>query len=552
MKAWGIRASLFAGWMLWVLVGSATWAQAQAPGDIETLKQMMQEIISENQELKARIRKLEETVTKQEQTAEGAAKQAAKEPTKEEVKDLRTLEERVKELETEKAASEDATRSIIQQALSKVGSKINEAVTLGGTLEVLAGWKEDFSGQSEGVLKLNTAELDLEIQANEWARGSMVLQWVDGTDVLFPTTTGFETGVDRVNIDTAFITIGDTQRFPPFVTAGQIILPFGISTGDPVANVLTISDPLTIEAFEMRNVALGFGLEFPTPAPTPLTPPMTPPQVRPLAVNPLIGSLMRSFGYTPPAKRPAAPTPLTLKPDPPLFNAGVYLYNGDTFEGVQKTGWNLENHINATMGFRTKGHCGRPYDQLGAEGRWMEFFCPWTIEVGADYNTSVFASRFLQSEYQGYLGQIGFVPGMAGHVRTTLGPVSLIGEWNGAVNTARFIDDTGTFVKMLPSAWQVTLGYQFDWNPWVERIGLQGDYIAIGYSESNDLSGVLFGGARVGFVPRKRFLVSLGEWVFDSVRLAIEYSYVLDYELGQGLGTGRSGNGFLSTLTYAW
>jgi len=556
MKTWGLSAAVFAASMLLVLSGSAAWAQGEtSAAELETLKRMMQEIISENQELKARINKLEEAVNQQDQATGQAVKAAGKEPTKEAAKepdpDLKNLEERVKGLETEKAAGENAVRSIVRQALSTLGSKINESVSLGGTLEVLAGWREDFSGRSDGVLNLNTAELDLEIKANDWTTGSLVLQWVDGTDVLFPTTSGFETGVDRVSIDTASITIGDPQRFPPFLTAGQVILPFGISTGDPVANVLTITDPLTIEAFEMRNVAIGFGVGFPTPAPAPPTPPVTPPPVRPLVLKPLIGSLMRTAGYSPPPAQPPAPTPLTPSPDPPLFNAAVYLYNGDTFEGREKTGWSVGNHINATLGFRTKGHCGRPYDQLAAEGRWMEFFCPWSVELGVDYNTSVFASRFLKSEYQSYLGQIGYVPGMAAHVRAAFGPISLIGEWNGAVASARLVDDTGRPVRLEPGAWQVTLGYQFDWNPWVERIGLQGNYVAVGYSESYDLAGVTAAGARVGFVPKRRFLVSLGEWVFDTVRFAVEYSHTQDYERSKG-GTGRSANGVVSTLTYAW
>jgi hypothetical protein len=41
------------------------------------------------------------------------------------------LERRVKELEISKAAQEDATRSIIGDALSTLGSKINEYVVLG-------------------------------------------------------------------------------------------------------------------------------------------------------------------------------------------------------------------------------------------------------------------------------------------------------------------------------------------------------------------------------------------------------------------------------------
>jgi len=108
--------------------------------------------------------------------------------------DLNQLEERVKELETEKTAREEASRSIIRQALSTLGSKINESVSLGGVIEVLAGRSEDFSGRTESVLKLNTAELQFEIQVNEWTLGNLVIEFVDGTDVLFPTTAGFNAG----------------------------------------------------------------------------------------------------------------------------------------------------------------------------------------------------------------------------------------------------------------------------------------------------------------------------------------------------------------------
>lgn len=468
------------------------------------------------------------------------------------------LEERVEKLEAEKAAQEEATRSIIRQAISTLGSKINESVSLGGSLEVLTGWHENFSGPSASVLSLNTAELDFEIQVTDWALASLILEFVQGTDVLFPTTTGFNpSGVDRFTVDTAFITIGNLQRFPPFVTVGQIILPFGISTGDPVADVLTIEDPLTIEVFEMRNVAIGFGAAFPTPAPTPPTPPVTPPPVRPLLVNPLISLLMGGLGYDASLTRPRPPTPIIPTPAPPLFNAGFYLYNGDTFQGLEKTGWDPGHHIDATVGFRTKGYCGRPFDQLAADGRqsWLEVFCPWSIDVDVDFNSSIFDSRFLSSEYQSFLGQIGFVPAIAPSVKATLGPVSLVGEWNGAIRSARFVDDSGTFVNMNPSAWEITLGYQLDWNPWVEAIGAQGTFFAIGYSESYDLGGVTDSSSgeptRVGFVPRRRFLATLGEWILEGVRFRIEYSYIQDYSKNQG-GTGNSANGFFSTLTYVW
>lgn len=480
---------------------------------------------------------------------EAARDERAQKQAQAESREQKELEQRIKELEDTQTAREDATRSIIRDALSTLGSKINEYVSLGGTLEVTGGWTKDFSRQSEGQLALSTAELDFEIAVNEWAKGSLVLQFVESTNATFPTTTGFQTGGDRVNIDTAYITVGDPQRFPPFLTAGRVILPFGISTGNPVTDVLTIEDPLTIEGFEMRQTAVGIGLGFPTPAVTPATPPVTPPPVKPLVINPLISSLSRALGYKFPPPPPL--TPIIPKPAPPLFNVGIYTFNGNTFEGVEKRGgFRPQNYIDATAGFHIRGNCGRPYDQLRGTA-----FCPWSIDVDVDYNSSIFDSKFLGFEYESFLGQIGFVNGMAASVKATLGPVSLIGEWNGAIRRAKLIDDVGNSVRIKPSAWQVSLGYQFDWNPWVESIGAQGDYLAITYSESRDLAGVtqVIDGQpnRVGFLPRKRIVVGVGEWVLDNLRFAIEYSHNWDYPKNEG-GTGNTADGVLSQLTLVW
>ena len=115
---------------------------------------------------------------------------------------------------------------------------------------------------------------------------------------------------------------------------------------------------------------------------------------------------------------------------------------------------------------------------------------PWTLDADVDVNSSVFDSNFLQFEYRHFLEQIGFVPGMAAHVKSNLGPVALILEWNGALTNAEFVDDAGDSDQHSAGAWQVSLGYQFDWNPQVEIIGVQGTYLAMSYSESYDLAGV--------------------------------------------------------------
>ena len=111
------------------------------------------------------------------------------------------------------------------------------------------------------------------------------------------------------------------------------------------------------------------------------------------------------------------------------------------------------------------------------------------MDFAVNVTSSVFDSRFMEFEYLGFLDEIGFIPGMAAHVSSAFGPMSLIVEWNGAVNNATFVDDAGDLIDITPGAWQVSLGYQFDWNPDVIEVGAQGTYFAIGYSESYDLAG---------------------------------------------------------------
>lgn len=559
------------------------------PGELELLKRMLQEVISENKALTKRVHELDTEMTKakaatarQEQAARDVAQLSEPEPEVTKTKaaaarperateilaaeqttvpsvtpvvdapnraraptrEQQQLERRVEELEKAQTAQEDATRAIIRDSVSTLGSKVNEFVALGGTLEILGGWAEAFDGRSDRVLELNTAELDFEIQVNDWTLGSLIVGYEDGTGTVFPTTEGGEASVDRIILDRAFITIGDPQRIPPFLKAGRQVVPFGISTGAPVGDVPTIVDPLTIEVFETKQDSILFGVEFPTPAPTPPTPPVSPPRVKPQVINPLVSSLSEWLGYVPPPTPPPMPTFITPPPQPPPVTAGVYLYNGTTHD----------NNLGATLGYRTRGHCGRSYEQL-AGGGWLQSFCPWSVDIDVDYNSSVFDSLLLEREYQAFLNQIGTVGGMAASVKTNLGPVGLIGEWNGAIDRAKFSDDSGTAVNIKPSAWQVSMVYQFDWNPWVDVIGGQGTYLTFGYSESQDLAGVTrevnAESTRVGAVPKRRFLLGVGEWVLDGLRIALEYSYNKDYSVSEG-GTGKSSHAVFSLMTYEW
>lgn len=542
LKDSAAKSAPFAASVLTVALFSVAGSAIAADAEMEELKRAIQALQLENRQLAGRLATLESG-----QTARSPITPSLSAPT------LPTdpLAQRVRELEISKAANEQATRLIIQDSLSRTGSKISAAVSLGGAIEMLVGRNSDFSGTQTDALKLNTAELDLEIQVNPWTLGSFAIQYVDGTGVRTgsgtPTATAINSAVDRINLDRAYFTIGDLQRFPFYLRVGRQALPFGSSSGVHRADVLSIDSPLTVEAFEMKKNAVGLGFGVPTPTPTRFGPPVFAPPVKPLLFGPLVNSISQGLGYRPVAGRVRQPSPVPEASVLPPFYGSVYLYNSSDTGAPSRS---FTKNVNARLGYRNSGHCGRNYSELGNSG-----WCPWTIDVNVDYNSSIFDSKFLAVEFSGFADQFGPVKGLAANAKLTLGRVSLTGEWNGATARARFRDGLGNGVAIQPSAWQISAGYQFDWNPWVTAIGGQGTFAAIGYSETRDLAGVApaAGGAtsRVGFLPRQRLTMTLGEWLADGVKLVFEYSLTKDYPSSQG-GTGNTGRGLSAVLTYAW
>jgi hypothetical protein len=457
---------------------------------------------------------------------------------------MEQFNQRLKELEAAKVAGEDATRAIIRRTYAERGSSITDNVVFGGTLETLTFWQQDFDNTSQSDIILDTAELDFEIQVNPWVLGSFVVEYVDGTDFLFPTNEGDEgIAVDRLNVRQAWVTVGDTANYPLFATVGRDVVPFGISTGDPVTDVLTIVDPLTVEVFEMREDFMMIGFVGPTCCPPPAAPTPIPARpVRPILFNPLVrNAATRMCSYCPCTPNPP-PAPTYLPPPTcrPPFNGAIYFFNGDT----TNAGNDHIEHMGGTLGYFTRGTIPR-------------LCIPWSLDLDVDATSSVFDSNFLAFEYRPFLDQIGYVPGMAASAKYSIGPIAMVLEWNGAINDANFTDDDGNDVSIRPTAWQVAFAYQFDWNPTVEIIGAQGTYIALAYSESQDLAGVqkTIGDPptliRVGNVPERRLSAGVGEWVLDGLRVAFEYSHAVDYGIDQG-GTGNTADGVFMQVTYEW
>src|SRR3989441_3049409 len=423
MNDWRFKRSLIAASVFCVLSGSAAQAQQAAPGDVEALKKMMQEVLKQNEELRKRVRDLENAVGKQ---PAAAPKEAVGE------------------------APRDPSQSVAVEPPPGPLKAAREKIQLGGALEVEAGTRKDFDRVRSSDLALSTAEFDFEADVVDWAKAELSLQW--------------DSANDKITVNEGLITFAKPTVLPVYLKTGRGVVPFGVSTGTTVAarfeESLTITGPLTIEVFEAKEdyVLLGF----------------------------------RKFG----------------------FNAGAYVYNGTTDN--RKRGKHLE-HYGATVGYEMKT------DLL-------------SFDVGVDWIDSVFDTDGLTAAFAELQTRPkrAYTPGIALHGRLGMAGFSLIGEYDGAVNTVHFTRSRRD-VRVMPEAWQVELGY-------TTKIFRVRPFAAFNYSATAGLQGAF---------PQTRLLGTVGSWLSDNIRVALEYANEEDYPRIQG-GTGRDSDAWILRLTYEW
>lgn len=115
-------------------------------------------------------------------------------------------------------------------------------LTLHGTLEIEAFHADNdgFSGDSASDVVVATAALSLEAKINEWFSAKI--------------STLYEQHATPLEIDEAYVTIGQQGQSPWSMKLGQMYLPFG------QFDTMLVSDPLTLELGEIRDT--GATLEF--------------------------------------------------------------------------------------------------------------------------------------------------------------------------------------------------------------------------------------------------------------------------------------------------
>jgi hypothetical protein len=118
--------------------------------------------------------------------------------------------------------------------------KINERVTLSGVVEVEAFSAEDFDGADTSDITLATVGLGLDAEITEWVNAHILLLYE-------------EDDTEPMDLDEGTITLGNLEKFPLYLTAGKMYVPFGSFESN------MISDPLTLELGETRESAAQVG-----------------------------------------------------------------------------------------------------------------------------------------------------------------------------------------------------------------------------------------------------------------------------------------------------
>ena len=196
------------------------------------------------------------------------------------------------------------------------------------------------------------------------------------------------------------------------------------------------------------------------------------------------------------------------------FNVAAYVYNGDTNNGVREK--HLE-HYGFALGY-------------GQKGETLSF------DVGIGWMDSVFDTDGLSTAFPELVlrPKRAYTPGVAAYARVGLFGFSLIVEYDTAVREVTFTRGTQD-LRTQPAAWQVELGYT------TRLFGLR-PFGAFNYSKTYQM---------LGAFPQRRTLFTVGSWLSENIRAALEYANEQDYNKTHG-GTNRDSDTWTLRLTYEW
>lgn len=150
--------------------------------------------------------------------------------------------ERISELEA-KLAEKASESSSIGSGKSFLKT-VTDNVALSGLVELeMNATDSDITDEDTSDITLATVELAIDATLSDWSSGHLLLLYEEGEED------------DHIIIDEGTVTFGNTEKFPGYLTAGKMYVPFGSFESN------MISDPLTLELGETNDSAVQVGFE---------------------------------------------------------------------------------------------------------------------------------------------------------------------------------------------------------------------------------------------------------------------------------------------------
>lgn len=142
-------------------------------------------------------------------------------------------------------------RSYFQEHLAYIGDSLDNRaiIVISGGLQGEVIYDREFTGQSNGDVNLSTMELDIMPLMSDWANGLVALNF-DSSQA----ATGTRVENSRIYLSRGFLTVGNLEVAPVYVTIGQMYLPFGRYSTAMLTTPLTES----IGRIQDRAALLGY------------------------------------------------------------------------------------------------------------------------------------------------------------------------------------------------------------------------------------------------------------------------------------------------------
>lgn len=197
--------------------------------DTRALEQQVQELARQLEELKAQLAAQNQVIKSNEKRLSGHKRDFQRDRT---------------HFQEQEQAREESGPDQKDSSLVNDGIKFfNNRVKLSGLVEAEVNFSKDYDNNDSSDITLATAALDIDVDLHKYVKSHIMFLWE-------------EDDTEPVDVDEAYIFLGNTEEFPLFFQIGKLYLPFGNFESH------MISDPLTLNLGESRESAAILGAEY--------------------------------------------------------------------------------------------------------------------------------------------------------------------------------------------------------------------------------------------------------------------------------------------------